>query len=105
MKQTDRLILVMSSHIGKGKGISAKALAEKLEVNTRKIRELVSICRDDGIAICALPQSGYFIAENAEELQETTEFLKSRALHSLTIASKLNSIPMADLLGQMHLKT
>jgi hypothetical protein len=69
------------------------------------VRHQVSALREEGIAICGHPKTGYFIAANAEELETTVEFLKSRALHSLHLASRLTKIPLVDLIGQLKLKT
>ena len=59
----------------------------------------------DGIAVCGTPETGYYIAADAEELQQTIDFLKHRALHSLTLASRMSKIPMPDLIGQLHVPT
>lgn len=99
------LMAVMVQHSGKTRGISAKDLAWLLQVAERRIRHLVTECREDGIAICGHPATGYYVAQNSEELQETLNFLKERALHSLKLASTLSKLPLGDLIGQLHLKT
>lgn len=99
------LMALMVSHCGKHSGIGVKAISDKLNVPERRVRQLVTECRECGIAICGHPATGYFVAQNSEELQETMDFLKDRALHSLKLASTLGNIPMADLIGQLHLKT
>jgi biotin operon repressor len=101
----DQLLFVLSHHIGKGNGIGVKQLAERFGVPERQVRKLISALRDRGQAICGTPQHGYYIASDAEELQETCEFLRSRAMHSLGLESKLRKIPLADLIGQLHLPT
>lgn len=105
MKTRHDLAAVMVHHCGKDKGISAKALALALDVPERRIRHLVTELREDGMAICGHPATGYFVATTPEELKETMEFLKDRAMHSLNLASKLGNIPMPDLIGQLHLRT
>jgi hypothetical protein len=60
---------------------------------------------EEGHAICGTPSHGYYIAADAAELEETCEFLRSRALHSLNLESKLRKIPLPDLLGQLHVPT
>ena len=69
------------------------------------MRTLITELRLDGIAICGTPETGYYIAESAEELEDTCQFLRQRALHSLHLEACLRKLPLADLLGQMHLKT
>lgn len=99
------LMALMVFHSGSRYGISAKHIAEKLDIPERRVRHLVTECREDGIAICGHPSTGYFVAKTAEEMQETLDFLKDRALHSLKLASTLSKLPLADLIGQLHLRT
>lgn len=103
--QSTAVLTVLSRHIGSGNGLSMFSLAQQLDMVPRVIRKLVSELRDDGHAICGTPKEGYFIAETPEELQHTCEFLRSRAMHSLSLESKLRKIPLSDLLGQLHLPT
>jgi biotin operon repressor len=99
------VLTVLSRHIGSGNGISMRELAQQLDMLPRIVRQQISDLRDDGHAICGTPAEGYYIAETAAELQHTCEFLRSRAMHSLTLESKLRKIPLTDLLGQLHLPT
>lgn len=99
------LLTVLSRHIGSGNGIAMRQLQMQIGVTPRMIRKHISELRDDGHAVCGTPKEGYFIAETAAELQHTCEFLRSRAMHSLSLESKLRKIPLSDLLGQLHLPT
>lgn len=99
------LMAAMVYCTGKHKGISCKKLAQKMDIPERQVRLLVTECREDGVAICGNPSTGYYIAEGPQDVQETIEFLKDRAMHSLKLASTLSKIPLPDLLGQLHLKT
>lgn len=101
----DRLLSILSRHIGKGNGISVKQLSELTGVPERRVRNLVTYLREEGNAICGTPQDGYFIAATPGELQETCKFLRDRAMHSLHLESRLSKIPLADLLGQLHVPT
>jgi hypothetical protein len=105
MQTPDQLLALLSHHIGKGNGIGVKQLAVQLNVEPRQVRLLVSALRDKNHAVCGTPKHGYYIAETPEELRETTDFLIHRAKHSLHLASRLTKIPMADLIGQLHLPT
>jgi len=105
MTTSNQLLSMLSHHIGKGNGIGVKQLAQQLGIKERHARSLISELRDDGHAICGTPKDGYYIAATPEELQHTCEFLRSRAMHSLSLESKLRKIPMADLLGQLHVPT
>lgn len=99
------LMVAMIHHCGKSRGVGVRELAQRLNCEERRIRQLVSELREDGTAICGHPSTGYYVAQNSEELQETLDFLKGRALHSLKLASTLSKLPLSDLIGQLHLKT
>lgn len=99
------LLTILSRHTGRDNGIAADTLAEMLGVAARQVRTHVSALRSEGVAVCGTPETGYYIAANAEELEETCNFLRHRAMHSLTLESRLRNIPMPDLLGQLHVPT
>ena len=105
MANKDQLSAVLARHIGHAVGITAEQLALALDTSTRKVRELVSDLRTDGVAVCGHPKTGYFIAATSAELEDTCRFLRGRALHSLTLESKLRQVPLVDLLGQLKLHT
>lgn len=105
MKTPNDLLTILTRHIGRENGIAVAALARELDITERQVRELVTELRMDGTAVCGTPKTGYYIAASAEEAQETIDFLKGRAMHSLTLASRMSNIPLPDLLGQIHLPT
>lgn len=103
-----RALLVNSlaaQNMGKANGIKSELLAQRLGIDPRALRSLISEAREEGTAIVGTPESGYFIAQTASELDECCAFLRSRAMHSLRIESRLRRIPMPELLGQLHLPT
>lgn len=97
--------LLSTRHAGKAHGIGAEALARQLCITERMLRALVSEAREQGLAISATPETGYFVAQTPDELLESCEFLRSRAMHSLRMEAQLRRIPLPDLLGQLHLNT
>jgi len=99
------LCVLLERHIGRDQGITAAAIALALECPERTVRELITELRMDGIAVCGHPSSGYFVAATPEELQETLNFLRSRAMHSLVLEARLRNVPLADLVGQLRLPT
>jgi biotin operon repressor len=101
----ERLLNVLSRHIGKGYGLGVAALALQVGLQQRQVRKFITDLRQDGVAVCGTPTHGYYIAGTAEELEETCQFLRRRALHSLTLESRLRKVPLADLVGQLHLRT
>lgn len=100
-----KLLVAMYRHVGARDGISVVELAKEVGISEREVRLQITVLRLEGAAICGLPSTGYFIAENAEELDGFCDFLKGRALGSLRIVSAMKRIPMPDLLGQLHLPT
>lgn len=95
----------LARHIGRDNGVTASALSVTLGVTARAVRFLVTELREDGIAVCGHPSTGYFIAANTEELEATCKFLRSRAMHSLQLEATLRHVPLVDLFGQLRLKT
>jgi hypothetical protein len=105
MATASQLLGTLAHHIGKGNGIGVKQLAQVHDIPERQVRHLISDLRDEGHAICGTPSDGYFVAATPKELQDTCDFLRRRALHSLGLEAKLRNIPLADLFGQLHLPT
>ena len=108
----DTVLAALRRHIGQGRGVSAAALVREITndmlcdaAGERLLRSCVSELRGEGIAICADPTRGYFIAETADELDMCCQFLRSRAMHSLMLESRLRRIPLPDLIGQLKLPT
>ena len=99
------VLTVLSRHIGRGHGISVKQLAEQTDLLPRTLRSHISDLREDGHAVCGTPRDGYYIAETAEELEETCQFIRSRSMHGLRMESQMRKIPLIDLLGQLYLPT
>ena len=102
---TEKVLSLMQRHVGRDNGISAQRIAAELDVLDRQVRHIVAELRAEGIAICGTPKTGYYIAATPDELEETCQFLRSRAMHSLHLESRLRKVPLADLIGQIHLKT
>jgi biotin operon repressor len=99
------LLAVLAKCIGTRNAVRIDELARRVGCSERKARTLVSALREEGYAVCAHPAVGYYIAVDDHDINETCRFLRSRALHSLRIESRLRNIPLPDLLGQLHLET
>lgn len=97
------LLNALSSHQGREAGIAARDLAKQLEIPPRRLRTIVSECREEGLAICGHPATGYFMATTPEELQQTCAFLEHRAMHSLRKLSRMKKVSLPDLMGQLML--
>ena len=105
MATTAQLLTALSAHQGAENGLHVDALARLLDCPEREIRRLATALREEGVAVCAHPSHGYFIARTPEELERTCRFLRSRAMKSLELESRLRKVPLPDLLEQMRLPT
>jgi len=101
MSTVTQLLNALARHQGRGSGIAAAELARRLDVTPRQLRKLISAAREDGIAICGKPASGYFMPVTAEELHETCAFLEHRAMHSLRKLSRMKKVALPVLMGQL----
>lgn len=99
----NQLLNVLSRHQGRENGIRARDLALETGLPMRRLRTLISALREDGIAICGTPPTGYYIPVTPEELGESCAFLEHRALHSLRLLSRMKKVSLPDLLGQLKL--
>lgn len=105
------VLQALMRHVGRARGVAADQLAYEVLLQQphgaelRRLRKCISTLRENGVAVCGRPETGYFIAATAEELEESCQFLRSRALHSLALEAKLRKIPLPDLIGQLKLPT
>ncbi len=104
-EQAARVLAVLERHIGVRSGIGAGDLAAATGISERWLRRIISQLREDGTAICGHPHTGYYIAATYAELEESCEFLRARALHSLALEARLRRIPLPELIGQLKLPT
>lgn len=114
---SDRVLEVLSNHIGIAKGVNIKLLADECagrptrseaneaKAEQRHIRNIVEELRKKGHHICAHPSHGYFIAETPEELDDTCTFLYRRAMTSLSQVAAMKRVALPDLAGQLQLRT
>lgn len=99
----NQLLNLLSAHQGQANGIGAGALSTKAGLSQRQLRKFISALRDEGIAICGKPNTGYFVPITPEELRESCAFLEHRALTSLRLLSRMKKVSLPDLLGQLRL--
>lgn len=93
----------LQSHKGRANGIKAALLAVKTGMSERTLRSAISALRKAGTAVVGKPDTGYYLAQNPEELDECCGFLRSRAMHSLVIEARLKNLSMPELMGQIAL--
>ncbi|HBR96790.1 MAG TPA: hypothetical protein DD979_05365 [Gammaproteobacteria bacterium] len=113
----DRVLAVLSGHIGEKNGISAAELAAECysaveevitspnpqRVSQRALRQAIMELRLKGSHICGTPETGYYIAEDSGELDRTLQFLLSRAMTSLRQISAMKNVALPDLHGQLNI--
>ncbi len=99
-----QLLNALSAHRGRENGIRASDLARLTSCDsTRRIRKLVSALRDEGVAVCGTPRTGYYIATTYEELTQTLAFHKKRLEHEGRIVRHLEALCTPALKGQQLL--
>jgi biotin operon repressor len=103
--QASRLLALLSHHIGKENGIGVRELSTFTAISERDIRKLVTELRLDGKAVMGKPRTGYYIARDADDIDETIAYLRNRALTSLRLARVLRRHVRPNYAGQLNLKT
>lgn len=111
----DRLLAVLSGHIGAANGVSIGRLVDEMghcpgsaaehASTERAVRELVVQLRLSGHHVCSHPATGYYMAATPEELDAACQFLYERAMTSLTQVAAMKRVSLPDLRGQLHLPT
>ena len=109
MMQTHELLNLLQYHIGRSLGATVEALVKEYrerylpnKTTARDVRAAVQELRSSGHHVCAHPRCGYFLAETPEELIETEQFLRARALASLQQVAAMRRVSLPDLIGQQR---
>ncbi len=109
---SERLLTVLSRHIGSTHGIGVRELSVVLTGDRdrnvgaeRRVRKAVEALRLEGYHICAHPSRGYYLAADSDELTQECDFLRHRALTSLRQLSAMTHTSIPDLVGQMRFTT
>lgn len=103
----------LARHIGRDNGVSCARLVTEIvgpqmaaaPYHERRLRKAIEALRHDGHHICGHPASGYYIAANAQELDDTCAFLYERAMTTLAQIAAMKRVSVPDLRGQLHLPT
>jgi len=109
-----RLLGEMSRHIGRERAIGMGELYEIVfdedwenRINhTRRLRELITEARYEGVPICsdsARSGGGYWLAAAGSEMQDFLASFHRRAVRSLVLEARLRKISLPELLGQMQM--
>lgn len=100
----DQVLAELQRHVGRENGIHMRDLVARItnsmingEALERKVRELIAELRTLGHGICAHPASGYYIAANAKELDDTCRFLLERSQSTVNQVGAMKSTFPPDL--------
>lgn len=105
----DSVLAALSSHIGKGNGISISELVraatdlDPCAASERRCREIVVELRTVGYHVCSLPGKGYYMARDHVELEECCAYLHHRAATSLKQIAAMKRVALPDLYSQLHI--
>jgi predicted DNA-binding transcriptional regulator YafY len=94
----------LQSRLGKRQGISAAALSAATGLSQRTQRSAISLLREAGHPVVGTPDTGYYIAQNADELREWHAFFRARTMHSLVLEARVLRKSLPELLGQLSLE-
>lgn len=110
-----KLLKELTGHIGEHNAIGMAALYERVfdkqwknMVNdTRKIRDLVTRARNEGVPICSSKKrdsAGYFLAAAGSELTDYTRRTEMSALKMLSRNARIKKISLPEYWGQLKLE-
>jgi predicted DNA-binding transcriptional regulator YafY len=94
----------LQAHQGRAQGISAAALAQATGLPQRTQRSAISLLREAGQPVVGTPESGYYLAQNADEVYQCCAFLRSRSMHSLVMEARLLKLSLPALVGQIAIE-
>lgn len=110
-----RLMSELSGRTGKSKAVDMGVLYERVfgeqyssnKINgTRKLRELITELRKEGVPICSVSTrdgGGYYLASAGSDLEDYCSRIRSRALKLLKMESDLRKVALPSLLHQIQL--
>lgn len=104
----ETVLAALSGRVGEANGISASALSLQITgrhsaADERRLRTAIVKLRLDGYGICAMPESGYFMASTAEELNRACVFLAERGITTFQQIAAMKRVALPDLYGQLGL--
>jgi hypothetical protein len=104
----ERVLAALRERRGVEAGISAREFVRVLTGDQgagmeRQLRSVIEALRTAGHGVCATPDTGYFLADNEDELDRTCEFLLARAMTSLRQIAGVKRVSLPDLRGQLRL--
>ncbi|TAM72333.1 hypothetical protein EPN44_16080 [bacterium] len=104
----DTVLGALRGRMGAANGCTARELVLAISgrfstADERRLRKVIEALRGAGHPVCGTPDTGYFLAANAAELDRTCEFLFRRSMTSLRQVSAMRRVTLPDLRGQLGL--
>jgi len=106
----DVLRILKAIHAGRGNGVTAETLTMEIHgranpAAVRALRAAIEELRLGGEPVCGKPQTGYYYSDDPVDIQETIDFLRSRAMTTLVQLKPLKRRLARARRGQMTLFT
>lgn len=99
-----QVLAELQLHNGREQGIHIRDLVARItgsllgrDAEERKVRKLIEELRRDKYPICAHPDTGYYMAANKRELDETCAFLLARADTTVAQVAAMKNREAPDL--------
>lgn len=104
----DSVLGALRGRVGEANGGTARELVLAISgrfstADERRLRKVIEALRTAGHPICGLPETGYYFAANAAELDRTCEFMFKRSMTSLRQVGAMRRVTLPDLRGQLGL--
>lgn len=100
----EQVLQELQRHNGREQGIHIRDLVGRItnsvltsDAEERKVRKLIEELRREKYPICAHPDSGYYMATNARELNETCAFLLARAETTVAQVAAMKNTEAPDI--------
>lgn len=98
----------LRGRVGQANGCTARELVLAISGrfstgDERRLRKVIVALRLAGHPVCGTPDTGYFIAANAAELDGTCGWLYGRSMTTLRQVSAMKRVTLPDLRGQLGL--
>jgi hypothetical protein len=99
-----QVLAQLQLHNGRAEGIHIRDLVARItnsllcgDAEERRVRKLIEELRRDKYPICAHPDTGYYMAANRRELDETCAFLLARADTTVAQVAAMKNREAPDL--------
>ena len=102
------VLAALRARVGQANGCTARELVLAISgrfsaADERRLRQVVMALRLAGHPVCGTPDTGYFFAANAAELDRTCVWLYGRSMTTLRQVSAMKRVTLPDLRGQLGL--